>query len=84
MYFWVMENSNNGAKANGKAVAAPTPEQVKEWCKKDLMAAHYFFGCIISDPEMVEALGEMMYQKAMEIASRSIPEEKEMAVKPVR
>lgn len=43
----------------------PTPEQVREWTKKDLIAAHYFLGMLQRYPEIIDKLADEIYAHAM-------------------
>lgn len=52
-------------KNDQKDGAMPTQEQVIEWTKKDLVAAHYFLGMLLQHPEMISVMGKEIYDYAM-------------------
>lgn len=56
-----MENSNGQ-----KSLFPPTREQVQAWVKRDVHAMAYFVSMLIKHPEIVEKLGNELYDKSQE------------------
>lgn len=51
-------------KSTGTLPGKPTREQVREWTRADLNAAHYFLGMLRRYPELVDELADSLYEKA--------------------
>lgn len=56
-----------------KKIEAPTLEQVKEWSKNDLKSAIAFLHMIQSNPAILDACVDMIYEHAMAIQETKTP-----------
>lgn len=46
-------------------IEKPTLDQVKEWTKKDLLAAAYFLNLLQRYPEIIDQMAKTIYDHAM-------------------
>lgn len=56
-----------GADTTKKMEAPPSFEQVHDWSKADLRAAIAFLSMLQSNPQIFEALTQMIYAHALEV-----------------
>lgn len=61
-----------GVPSSALKVGVPTKENVLEWVRKDLEAAHYLLGIVLHrHPEIIEEMGETVYETVMRKESGS-------------
>lgn len=53
-------------KNDSSEKSLPTPERVREWVVKDINAAHYLLGFVLTHPSVMEMVAEEIYRATME------------------
>jgi len=56
-------SKNNGKSNENPVYKDVTLEQVRDWVKKDLHAAHYFLGLLLSHPEAIQKAADEIYKE---------------------